>query len=112
MSMRRLTGFGLDGIVAFSRLPLAISGWIGAAIALVALVYGTFLALRTLIVGVDVPGYASIMVGIMLLGGVQLLALGVLGAYVGRIYEEIKQRPLYIVSERLSAAADEASRRA
>jgi polyisoprenyl-phosphate glycosyltransferase len=112
MSMRRLTGFGLDGIVAFSRLPLAISGWIGAAIALVALVYGGFLALRTLIVGVDVPGYASIMVGIMLLGGVQLLALGVLGAYVGRIYEEIKQRPLYIVSERLSAPADEVSRRA
>ena len=112
MSMRRLTGFGLDGIVAFSRLPLAISGWIGAAIALIALVYGGFLALRTLIVGVDVPGYASIMVGIMLLGGVQLLALGVLGAYVGRIYEEIKQRPLYIVSERLSAPADEASRRA
>jgi glycosyltransferase involved in cell wall biosynthesis len=112
MSMRRLTGFGLDGIVAFSRLPLAISGWIGAAIALLALVYGAFLALRTLIVGVDVPGYASIMVGIMLLGGVQLLALGVLGAYVGRIYEEIKQRPLYIVSERLSAPADEASCRA
>jgi glycosyltransferase involved in cell wall biosynthesis len=112
MSMRRLTGFGLDGIVAFSRLPLAISGWIGAAIALVALIYGAFLALRTLIVGIDVPGYASIMVGIMLLGGVQLLALGVLGAYVGRIYEEIKQRPLYIVSERLSAPADEVSRRA
>jgi glycosyltransferase involved in cell wall biosynthesis len=112
MSMRRLTGFGLDGIVAFSRLPLAISGWIGAAIAFLALVYGGFLALRTLIVGVDVPGYASIMVGVMLLGGVQLLALGVLGAYVGRIYEEIKQRPLYIVSERLSAPADEVSRRA
>jgi glycosyltransferase involved in cell wall biosynthesis len=112
MSMRRLTGFGLDGIVAFSRLPLAISGWIGAAIALIALLYGGFLVLRTLIVGIDVPGYASIMVGVMLLGGVQLLALGVLGAYVGRIYEEIKQRPLYIVSERLSAPVDEASRRA
>lgn len=105
MSMRRLTGFGLDGIVAFSRVPLAISGWIGAAVALFALVFGSFLTLRTLIIGVDVPGYASIMVGIMLLGGVQLLALGVLGAYVGRIYEEIKQRPLYIVSEALSAAS-------
>jgi glycosyltransferase involved in cell wall biosynthesis len=112
MSFRRLTGFGLDGIVAFSRVPLAISGWIGAAIALIAMVYGGYLAMRTLIVGIDVPGYASIMVGIMLLGGVQLLALGVLGAYVGRIYEEIKQRPLYVVSEKLSAAADEASRRA
>lgn len=105
MSLRRLTGFGLDGIVAFSRVPLAISGWIGAAVALLALVFGAYLTLRTLIVGVDVPGYASIMVGIMLLGGVQLLALGVLGAYVGRIYEEIKERPLYVVSETLSASS-------
>jgi glycosyltransferase involved in cell wall biosynthesis len=105
MSMSRLTGFGLDGIVAFSRVPLAISGWIGAAIALTAFVYGAYLALRTLIVGVDVPGYASIMVGVMLLGGVQLLALGILGAYVGRIYEELKQRPLYIVAEELNAPA-------
>jgi len=106
MSMRRLTGFGLDGIVAFSRVPLAISGWIGAAVALASIVFGSYLAVRTLIVGVDVPGYASIMVGLMLLGGVQLLALGVLGAYVGRIYEELKSRPLYVVAEELSASAD------
>lgn len=106
MSLRRLTGFGLDGIVAFSRVPLAISGWIGAAVALAALVFGSYLALRTLIVGVDVPGYASIMVGLMLLGGVQLLALGVLGAYVGRIYEELKSRPLYVVAEELTASED------
>ena len=106
MSMRRLTGFGLDGIVAFSRVPLAISGWIGAAVALASIVFGSYLAVRTLIVGVDVPGYASIMVGLMLLGGVQLLALGVLGAYVGRIYEELKSRPLYVVTEELSASAD------
>ncbi|MCC6946896.1 MAG: glycosyltransferase family 2 protein [Bradyrhizobiaceae bacterium] len=104
MSMRRLTGFGLDGIFAFSRLPLAISGWAGAAVALFALVFGAYLTIRTIVIGVDVPGYASIMVGIMLLGGVQLLALGVLGAYVGRIYEEIKQRPLYVISDTLAAA--------
>jgi len=105
MSMRRLTGFGLDGIFAFSRLPLAISGWIGAAVALLALVFGAYLTIRTLVIGVDVPGYASIMVGIMLLGGVQLLALGVLGAYVGRIYEEIKRRPLFVIAETLAAAS-------
>jgi glycosyltransferase involved in cell wall biosynthesis len=104
MSLRRLTGFGLDGIVAFSRVPLALSGWLGAAVAFAAIVFGGYLAARTLIVGVDVPGYASIMVGVMLLGGVQLLALGVLGAYVGRIYEELKQRPLYVVAEELSAS--------
>jgi glycosyltransferase involved in cell wall biosynthesis len=110
MSMRRLTGFGLDGIVAFSRVPLAISGWVGAAVALASLVFGAYLALRTAIVGVDVPGYASIMVGIMLLGGVQLLALGVLGAYVGRIYEELKSRPLYVVAEELAAASEAAAK--
>lgn len=118
MSLRRLTGFGLDGIVAFSRLPLAISGWVGAIVAFAALGFGMYLALRTLIVGVDVPGYASITVGIMLLGGVQLLALGILGAYIGRIYEEIKDRPLYVVAEELAPeiaaahAAKEASPRA
>ena len=55
-----------------------------------------------MIFGVDVPGYASIMVGVMLLGGVQLLALGILGAYVGRIYEEIKERPLYVIAEEIA----------
>jgi glycosyltransferase involved in cell wall biosynthesis len=108
MSMRRLTGFGLDGIVAFSRIPLAISGWVGAAVALVSIAVGTYLALRTMIFGVDVPGYASIAVGVMLLGGVQLLALGILGAYVGRIYEEIKERPLYVIAEELSAEKESA----
>jgi glycosyltransferase involved in cell wall biosynthesis len=109
MSMRRLTGFGLDGIVAFSRVPLAISGWVGAAVALTALCFGVYFALKTVVVGVDVPGYASIIVGIMLLGGMQLLALGVLGAYVGRIYEELKSRPLYVVAEELTADSDVAT---
>jgi len=108
MSLRRLTGFGLDGIVAFSRIPLAISGWAGAAVALVSIGIGTYLAIRTMIFGVDVPGYASIAVGVMLLGGVQLLALGILGAYVGRIYEEIKDRPLYVIAEEISDEKDSA----
>lgn len=108
MSLRRLTTFGLDGIVAFSRIPLAISGWAGAAVALCSIAVGVYLALRTMILGVDVPGYASIMVGVMLLGGVQLLALGILGAYVGRIYEEIKERPLYVVAEEISGGEDAA----
>ena len=61
-----------------------------------------------MIFGVDVPGYASIAVGVMLLGGVQLLALGILGAYVGRIYEEIKDRPLYVIAEEISDDKDSA----
>ncbi len=99
MNLRRLTRFGFDGIVAFSRLPLIVAAWLGAAIAVPALVIGVVLLIRTLMYGIDVPGYASTIVAVMILGGVQLLTLGLLGAYVGRLYEEAKHRPLYIVRE-------------
>ncbi len=99
MGLRRLTRFGFDGIVAFSKLPLIVAAWLGAAIAVPALVIGFVLLIETLIYGIDVPGYASTIVAVMILGGVQLLTLGLLGAYVGRLYEEAKHRPLYIVRE-------------
>ncbi|MBL8701447.1 MAG: glycosyltransferase family 2 protein [Alphaproteobacteria bacterium] len=99
MNLRRLTRFGFDGIVAFSRLPLIVAAWLGALVAAPALVIGGWLLLRTLVYGVDVPGYASTIVSVMVLGGVQLLTLGLLGAYVGRLYEEAKQRPIYLVRD-------------
>ena len=99
MGLRRLTRFGFDGIVAFSRLPLIVAGWLGALIAVPALAIGMVLLVRTLVYGIDVPGYASTIVAVMVLGGVQLLMLGLLGAYVGRLYEETKRRPIYIVKE-------------
>ena len=61
--------------------------------------YASFLVLRTLIFGIDLPGYASIMVAILFLGGVQLVSLGVIGEYLGRVYEEVKRRPLYLVRD-------------
>jgi polyisoprenyl-phosphate glycosyltransferase len=94
---RRLTTHALDGITAFSDLPLRISGVLGALIAGVSLIYGVARILRAAVYGIDVPGYESIIVAILFLGGVQLLSLGVLGSYVGRIFKEVKGRPLYVV---------------
>ena len=68
-------------------------------ISLVSLVYASFLVIRTLIFGIDVPGYASLMVAILFLGGVQLISLGVMGEYLGRVYEEVKARPLYLIRD-------------
>ena len=93
----RLVAFAFDGISAFSNLPLQLWGLLGAIIAGLSLIYGASRILRTFIHGVDVPGYESLIVAILFLGGVQLLSLGVLGGYIGRIFNEVKARPLYIV---------------
>jgi glycosyltransferase involved in cell wall biosynthesis len=93
----RLTALAIDGISAFSNLPLRLWGILGAAIAGVSLIYGVSRIVRTLIYGVDVPGFESLIVSVVFLGGVQLLSLGVLGGYIGRIFNEVKARPLYIV---------------
>ena len=95
----KLWNFALDGITAFSTLPLKVWSYLGILIALLSIAYASFLTIRTIIFGIDVPGYASLMVSILFLGSVQLIAIGVLGEYIGRIYEEAKQRPLYLVRE-------------
>lgn len=95
----KLWNFALDGIVSFSFLPLKVWSYVGISISLVSLAYALMLVIRTLIFGVDVPGYASLMVAILFLGGIQLITLGVLGEYLGRVYEEVKGRPLYLVRE-------------
>jgi glycosyltransferase involved in cell wall biosynthesis len=96
----RLWNFALEGITSFSQVPLRIASYLGVAVALPALLYALFLILRTLIFGNPVSGYPSLMVAILFIGGVQLIALGVIGEYIGRIYEETKQRPLYIIRRR------------
>ena len=97
----KLWNFALEGITSFSFLPLKVWSYIGVTISLISLVYASFLVIRTLIFGFrDVPGYASIMVAVLFLGGIQLISLGIIGEYIGRVYDEVKQRPLYIVRER------------
>jgi len=97
----RLLRFAIDGLTGFSTFPLRIWIWGGALVSLLALAYGVYLVLHTLIAGVDVPGYASMMVGILFLGGLQLLSLGMIGEYLSRIFTEVKARPLYFIAEQI-----------
>jgi polyisoprenyl-phosphate glycosyltransferase len=95
----KLWNFALEGITSFSFVPLKIWSYVGIVISLVSFVYASFLVIRTLILGIDVPGYASIMVAVLFLGGVQMISLGFIGEYLGRVYDEVKQRPLYLVRD-------------
>lgn len=103
----RLWNLALEGITSYSTAPLRVWTYIGSAIALLALVYAVVIVGQVLFVGVETPGYASLIVAILFLGGLQLIGLGVLGEYIGRTYLESKRRPLYVVDERLERAAPE-----
>jgi glycosyltransferase involved in cell wall biosynthesis len=100
-SLLRLLRYAIDGLSAFSTLPLRVWSLIGIGMAMISGLYGGWLVLRTIIWGIDVPGYASVMVSVLFMSGIQLISLGVLGEYVGRIFTEVKARPLYLVAERL-----------
>jgi len=95
----RLWRFALDGITSFSSFPLRFLSYFGLLIAAAAFGYMTFLIVDVITHGKDVPGYASLIVVVLFLGGLQMLALGTLGEYIGRIFVEVKQRPTYIVRE-------------
>lgn len=94
-----LWNFALEGITGFSTVPLRFWLYFGALISVASLSYGVFIIFRTLVFGVDLPGYASLLTAILLLGGIQLIGIGILGEYIGRIYLEAKQRPTYIVNK-------------
>lgn len=100
-SMLRLVRYAVDGLSTFSTLPLRVWSLVGLVMAAISGLYGGWLVVRTAIWGIDVPGYASIMVAVLFLSGIQLISLGVLGEYVGRIFTEVKARPLYLVAERI-----------
>ena len=95
----KLWNFAIDGITSFSTAPLKLWFYLGFCISLSAFFYGSLIIVRTLVYGIDVPGYASLLTTILFLGGVQLIGIGVLGEYLGRIYIETKRRPTYIVDE-------------
>jgi glycosyltransferase involved in cell wall biosynthesis len=99
-NLPRLLKLALDGLFSFSEAPLRIASAVGAVISIAAILYGIYIAFRTLVEGVDLPGWATLTVGITFLGGIQLLCIGILGEYVGRIFSEVKHRPHYIVRQR------------
>lgn len=102
----KLWNFAIEGITSFSIAPLRIWTYIGALTALIAFAYAGFIAVRTLFFGVDVPGYASLLVSVMFLGGVQLIGIGILGEYLGRTYIETKRRPTYLVRRIYEQSSD------
>jgi glycosyltransferase involved in cell wall biosynthesis len=93
----RLWNLGLEGVTSFSMVPLKIWTYIGVVCALLTFSYAIFIVIRTLVSGIDVPGYASLLVAILFFGSMQLISVGVLGEYIGRIYIEAKQRPTYLI---------------
>ena len=95
----KLWNLAIEGITSFSTIPLRVWTYLGGLVSLTAFVYAIYLFLRTIIYGVDTPGYASLMIVILFFGGVQLIGIGVLGEYVGRIFNEVKRRPTYIVRD-------------
>lgn len=95
----KLWRFALDGITAFSYVPLRFATWIGVSVAMFSFFYGLTIIFKTLIMGNDVAGYPSLMVVVLFLGGIQLMALGIMGEYLGRMFEENKKRPLYLVDK-------------
>jgi polyisoprenyl-phosphate glycosyltransferase len=95
----KLWNFALEGFTSFSSVPLRIWTYIGSFSTLLTLAYLIFIVTRTLIYGIDVPGYASLLVSILFFGSLQLLSIGILGEYIGRIYMESKQRPVYVVRQ-------------
>ncbi|HEY8063447.1 MAG TPA: glycosyltransferase family 2 protein [Methylosinus sp.] len=105
----KLIRFALDGLMSFSSVPLKVWAVIGIIVSTFALAMAAYYFWRTVFYGVDVPGYASLIVSIAFLGGMQLFSLGVLGEYIALIFGEVKGRPLYLVAERVGVA-DEAAR--
>jgi polyisoprenyl-phosphate glycosyltransferase len=105
----RLWNFALEGIVSFSSLPLRIWSYLGFAIAVGAAMYTVAIVAKTLIFGVDVPGYASIIVLLLVSSALNMIGLGIIGEYVARIFVEVKNRPVYLVRERIGLEEESVS---
>ncbi len=102
----KLWNFALDGITASTTFPLRIWTYLGSLLSFTGMLYALYIIVKTIVYGVDVPGYASLLVFILLLGGIQMIILGILGEYIGRIFIEVKNRPLYIVDKKVNIEND------
>jgi glycosyltransferase involved in cell wall biosynthesis len=99
-SMRRMLGFALTGITSFSLKPLRLSILLGVSLALLAFIYGVYAILMKIFSGQAAPGWASVLVSVLFIGGIQLIVMGIIGEYIGKLFMESKQRPHYVIRER------------
>ena len=104
----KLWNLSIEGITSFSIGPLKVATYVGLIVATLSILYGFYMAIRTVIFGNPVPGFPSLLVAILFLGGLQLIFLGIIGEYLGRTFNEVKQRPLYLVREWNPSAQDRA----
>ncbi len=95
----KLWNFAIDGFTSFSTAPLRVWTYFGALVAAMSILYAMVIILQTLIFGIDVPGYASLLVFILFFGSIQMISVGILGEYIARLFAEVKQRPIYIVDD-------------
>ena len=109
-SMWTLIGLSIEGLTSFSVAPLRVASLLGLALAATALFFGSWIVLETLLYGKDVPGYPSLVVSVMVIGGVQLILIGVLGEYIGKLLAEIKGRPVYFVADHTVKRASESAK--
>jgi hypothetical protein len=107
-----LVGLSIEGLTSFSVAPLRLASLLGLLMAGAALVFGVQILIETFIYGQSVPGYPSVVVGLMVLGGVQLIMIGIMGEYIGKILSELKARPVYFVAEHILKTAEDAGRAA
>ena len=101
-SFKKLMNYAIEGIIGFSTKPLRISAYLGTLTAIAAMIYLVIVVLEKLIFGIDIPGYATMIVLTLLLGGVQLFCIGIIGEYVGKDFEQSKNRPVFIAKEILT----------
>jgi glycosyltransferase involved in cell wall biosynthesis len=111
-SVWTLIGLSIEGLTSFSVAPLRVASLLGLLLAVSALFFGGWIVLQTLLFGQDVPGYPSLVVSVMVIGGVQLIMIGVLGEYIGKLLSEIKARPVYFVAEHSVKSADNSAKEA
>ena len=100
-NVRKLVHFALDGLFSFSTLPLRVWSVLGLMVSALAFLYILAFLAKTIVFGVDIAGFPTLVISIMFFAGIQLISLGVMGEYLGRIYEEVKGRPLFLVAERI-----------
>ncbi|NQD97778.1 glycosyltransferase, partial [Staphylococcus xylosus] len=105
----KLLNYGIDGLISFNNKPLRAMIYLGLMVFFISLLYIGYISVGIMIRGVETPGYFSTIAAILLLGGIQLISIGIVGEYIGRIYYEVKQRPKYIVQASNFKCADEAN---